>query len=94
MVVEGGALRGVFSTGLLDGFLEAKFNPFDFYIGVSSGASNIAAYLSEMTGRNRDIYLDYSLRPEFISIARFLRGGHLLDLDWLWDNTIRDIRLD
>jgi len=94
LVVEGGALRGVFSTGLLDGFLEAKFNPFDFYIGVSSGASNIAAYLAEMTGRNRDIYLDYSLRPEFISIARFLRGGHLLDLDWLWDNTIRDIRLD
>jgi predicted patatin/cPLA2 family phospholipase len=94
LVVEGGALRGVFSTGLLDGFLEAKFNPFDFYIGVSSGASNLAAYLAEMAGRNHVIYLDYSLRPEFISIVKFLRGGHLLDLDWLWNNTIRDIRLD
>jgi len=94
LVVEGGALRGVFSTGLLDGFLEARFNPFDLFIGVSSGASNLAAYLAGMIGRNRRIYLDYSLRPDFISFPKFLRGGHLLDLDWLWDITIREIRLD
>ena len=94
LVVEGGALRGVFSTGLLDGFLEAQFNPFDMFIGVSSGASNLAAYLAGMIGRNKRIYLDYSLRPDFISFPKFLRGGHLLDLDWLWDITIREIRLD
>jgi predicted patatin/cPLA2 family phospholipase len=94
LVVEGGALRGVFSTGLLDGFLEARFNPFALFIGVSSGASNLAAFLAEMAGRNRRVYLDYSLRPDFIDFSRFLRGGHLLDLDWLWDITIREIRLD
>ena len=94
LVVEGGALRGVFSTGILDGFLESRFNPFDFYLGVSSGASNLAAYLAEMIGRNKRIYTDYSLRPEFIDPVRFLRGGHLMDLDWLWDTTIREIRLD
>lgn len=94
LVVEGGALRGVFSTGLLDGFLEADFNPFDLYIGVSAGASNLAAYLAGMKGRNGSIYRDYSLRPEFIDLGRFLRGGHLLDLDWLWEITIREIRLD
>jgi predicted patatin/cPLA2 family phospholipase len=47
-----------------------------------------------MIGRNRRIYLDYSLRRDFISFPKFLRGGHLLDLDWLWDITIREIRLD
>ncbi len=94
LVVEGGALRGVFSTGILDVFLEERFNPFDFYIGVSSGASNLAAYLAEMIGRNKKIYTDYSLRPEFIDFARLFRGGHLMDLDWLWNTTIREIRLD
>jgi predicted patatin/cPLA2 family phospholipase len=94
LVVEGGALRGIFSTGILDVFLEARFNPFDLYIGVSSGASNLAAYLAEMIGRNKRIYTDYSLRPEFIDMARFLRGGHLMDLDWLWNTTIQEIRLD
>ncbi len=94
LVVEGGALRGVFSTGLLDGFLEANFNPFDLCVGVSSGASNLAAYLAGMIGRNARIYMEYSLRPDFISFSKYLRGGHLLDLDWLWEVTIREIRLD
>jgi predicted patatin/cPLA2 family phospholipase len=94
LIVEGGALRGVYSTGLLDAFLDSQFNPFDLFVGVSSGASNLAAYLAGMIGRNKRIYLDYSLRPDFISFPKFLRGGHLLDLDWLWDITIREIRLD
>ena len=87
-------MRGVFSTGVLDGFLAARFNPFDGYIGVSSGAGNLAAYLADMPGRNFRIYTDYSLRPEFIDAKRFLRGGHLMDLDWLWQTTIAEIRLD
>ena len=94
LVVEGGAMRGVFSTGVLDGFLERSFNPFDFFIGVSAGATNLAAYLAEMPGRNRRIYTDLSTRPEFIDLSRFLRGGHLMDLDWLWDLTISTMRLD
>ena len=36
-------MRSVFSAGLLDGFLARQFNPFDFYIGVSAGAYNLAA---------------------------------------------------
>jgi predicted patatin/cPLA2 family phospholipase len=94
LIVEGGALRGIFSTGVLDGFLERNFNPFDFFMGVSSGATNLAAYLANMPARNYRIYTDYSLRPEFINIGHFFRGGHLLDLDWLWDITIREIRLN
>jgi predicted acylesterase/phospholipase RssA len=94
LVIEGGALRGVFSTGILDGFLKAGFNPFDFYMGVSSGASNLAAFLAEMPGRNYRIYKDYARRREFIDSWRFVRGGHLMDLDWLWEITIREMRLD
>lgn len=94
LIVEGGAMRGIFTTGVLDGFLEASFNPFDLFIGVSSGAGNLAAYLAEMPGRNFKIYTDYSLRPEFMNLKRFLRGGHLMDLDWLWRKTIAEIRLD
>jgi len=46
LIVEGGAMRSVFSAGLLDGFLQRQFNPFDFCIGVSAGASNLAIFLS------------------------------------------------
>ena len=94
LVVEGGGMRGVFSTGLLDGFLERKFDPFRLCIGVSAGATSIAAYLARMPGRNRKIYTEFSVGPEFISLRRFLRGGHLMDLDWMWDLTIARMRLD
>jgi len=94
LVVEGGAMRGVFSAGLLDGFLERGFDPFALGVGVSAGAGNLAAYRARMHGRNLTIYTDYSLRPEFMALGRFLRGGHLMDLDWLWRTTIAEIRLD
>lgn len=32
--------------------------------------------------------------PEFISIARYLKGGHMMDLDWLWDTLDREDPLD
>lgn len=94
LVVEGGAMRGIFSTGVLDAFLENGFNPFDICIGVSAGATNIASYLAEMYQRNYKVYTDYSIRPDFINWINFMKGGHLVDLDWLWDATIREIRLD
>jgi predicted patatin/cPLA2 family phospholipase len=33
-------------------------------------------------------------RSEFISAARFLRGGHWVDFDWLWNETERDVPID
>lgn len=94
LVVEGGAMRGIFSTGIFDAFIREKFNPFDLCIGVSAGSTNIAAYLAGMFQRNYKVYTDYSLRPDFISLKKFLLGGHLVDLDWMWEITIREIRLD
>ena len=94
LVVEGGAMRGIFSCGVLDSFLDNNYNPFDFCIGVSAGATNLAAWMCMQRGRNYQVYTDYSCRPEFISFKKYLFGGHALDLDWLWENTIRDIRLD
>lgn len=86
-------MRGIFACGVLDAFLSEQFNPFDICIGVSAGTTNIAAYLAGMYKRNHRVYLDYSLRKDFISWKRFLKGGHLLDLDWMWDITIREVRL-
>lgn len=91
LVVEGGAMRGIFSAGILDTFIAADYYPFDCYLGVSAGASNVAAYLGKQQQRNYRIYTDYCLRPQFISWWRFLRGGHLIDNDWLWDISEREL---
>ncbi|MBY6225782.1 patatin-like phospholipase family protein [Ferrimonas balearica] len=94
LIVEGGAMRGVFSCGVLDQFLAHNFSPFDSFWGVSAGASNLAAYLAKMPGRNRKIYTDYSCRRAFLTPGRFLRGGDLMDLDWMWTITLAELGID
>lgn len=94
LVVEGGAMRGIFAAGVLDQFIEKDFNPFHSVIGVSAGAVNASAYLSKQKERNLKMFTDYSLRSEYISWKKFLKGGHLMDLDWSWDITSRELPID
>lgn len=94
LVVEGGGMRGVFAAGVLNAFGSAGFDPFDLYLGVSAGACNLASHLAGQNDRNFDIIERYSIDGRFINAGRFLRGGHLMDLDWLWDITIGEYRLD
>ncbi len=90
LIVEGGAMRSVFSAGVLDGFLAQQFNPFDFYIGVSAGAFNLVSYLAGQSGHSLRMFMKFALDERFIRYGRFLRGGHLLDLDWLVSSTLLD----
>lgn len=94
LVVEGGAMRGIFAAGVLDNFIDNNYCPFDFCIGVSAGSTNLAAWLANQRGRSYRVITDYSCRPEFINFPRFVKGGHWLDLDWLWDITIDEIKID
>ncbi len=94
LVVEGGGMRGIFAAGILHAFGREKFDPFDLYIGVSAGACHLASHLAGQNDRNFDITLRYSLSSQFINPWRFLRGGHLMDLDWMWQQTISNYRLN
>lgn len=94
LVVEGGGMRGVFSAGVLDAFHDTGFDPFDMYIGTSAGACNLASYLSGQYKRNYRCYTDYMIRPEFISLKKYMKGGHYMDLDWFWDFLETADRLD
>ena len=94
LVVEGGAMRSVFSAGILDGFLSRQFNPFDFYIGVSAGAYNLTTYLAGRSGASLKTMIEFGLNKKFISYMRFIRGGHLLDLDWIFKVALMKLDLD
>ena len=78
LVVEGGAMRGIFAAGVLDELIRAHHFPYAFCLGVSAGATALAAYLSGQVGRTHKVITDISCRKEFISLPRFLRGGHWL----------------
>lgn len=94
LIVEGGAMRGIFASGVLDAFIEHDYRPFDLAIGVSAGSTNLVGYLAGNHGRSRKILTEYATRREFIDPARFLRAGHLVDVGWLWEATKHAVPLD
>lgn len=87
-------MRGIFAAGVLDVFHEEGFHPFDLAIGSSAGACNLASHLAGQHGRNLRCFLTQMRRREFVDLRRFLRGGHWLDLDYLWDAFDREDPLD
>jgi predicted patatin/cPLA2 family phospholipase len=94
LVVEGGGMRGIFSAGVLDGFMLAGYDPFDLYLGVSAGACNLASHLAGQYQRNFRLYTGPMSRPDFFSWRKFLLGGHYMDLDWFWLTHEQDDPLD
>ena len=85
LVVEGGAMRGIFASGVLDSFMQHGYNPYDFAMGVSAGATNLSAFITGQPQRSRDIIINYATRRDFFNPLRGLKGGHLTDVDWLWN---------
>lgn len=93
LVVEGGGMRGVFSSGVLFAMGLRRITEFDIYIGVSAGACNLASFLGKQYERNFYIMENWSATRRFINPARIF-CGNVMDLDWLWDITISNYRLN
>ncbi|HDM8126117.1 patatin-like phospholipase family protein [Vibrio harveyi] len=89
IVVEGGAMRGVFASGVLDAFLEQDYKPFDFAIGVSAGASNLIGYLTDYPHRSINVITKLATSKRFFDPTRFLKGGDLIDVKWLFEESNR-----
>ncbi|MEW6526591.1 MAG: patatin family protein [Spirochaetota bacterium] len=93
LIVEGGGMRGVFSAGVLFAMGLRGITQFDLYIGVSAGACNLASFLGRQYERNFYIMENWSASRRFINPLRLL-CGNVMDLDWLWNITISNYRLN
>lgn len=93
LVCEGGGQRGIFTAGVLDEFQRASFNPFHLFLGTSAGAQNLSAYVCAQPGYARQVITHYTTRRQFYDPLRFMRGGHLIDLDWLVEITRQELPL-
>lgn len=83
-------MRGIFAAGVLDAFIQTGYDPFDMYMGVSSGVLNLGSFIARQYQRNYRIFTQIATQPEFMSLWRFVRGGHFMDLDWLWAQSDRE----
>lgn len=83
LVLEGGGMRGIYTTGVLDAFLENGIF-FDTIIGVSAGASHALSYISRQAGRARRVNVDYCRRSDYMGLRCLLLEGSLFGMDLLF----------
>ncbi|RHJ91379.1 patatin-like phospholipase family protein [Parabacteroides bouchesdurhonensis] len=83
LVLEGGGMRGIFTVGVLDCFMDNDIR-FPYTIGVSAGASNGISYASWQRGRSRFSNIDLLGIYDYIGLHRFLQGHGYIDLDFLF----------
>lgn len=80
LILEGGGMRGVYTSGVLDFFLD-KGIEFSGVYGVSAGAVNMCSYLSKQRGRALDVSVDYLDSKKYCSVESFLSTGDLFHVD-------------
>ncbi len=89
MVLEGGGMRGVFLTGVLQGFTDRAYFPWKLIIGSSAGALAGAAYAAGQIHLARDAFFTLLTTKDFIRYFNVLNPEkHILDLDWLVNTII------
>jgi predicted patatin/cPLA2 family phospholipase len=90
LVLEGGGLRGVYTSGVLRFFMD-KGIYFPYVIGVSMGACNAANYISRQPERNRIVCIRYVNDPRYISYSRLLMRGELFGMKFIFDTLPRSL---
>tara|TARA_B100000959_G_C14825541_1_gene559647 strand:- start:64 stop:918 length:855 start_codon:yes stop_codon:yes gene_type:complete len=83
LVIEGGGFKSVFSAGVLDVFLVNRFNPFDIYIGVSSGAMSLSYYITSQYKSYFSLSKAVCVNEKFLSYTHALSEQGYMDLKFL-----------
>lgn len=65
LVVEGGAMRAIFTCGVMDAMLDGGIEV-DYFIGVSAGIANGVSYISKQKERGKDIIIGYANDPRYM----------------------------
>ena len=83
LVLEGGGMRGVFTCGVLDNFMDRGIR-FPYTIGVSAGACNGLSYMSGQRGRGKYSNIDLLEKYNYIGLKYLLKKRNIMDFDLLF----------
>lgn len=80
LVLEGGGMKGVYTAGVLDFFLD-KGIEFSSCYGVSAGACALCSFLAKQRGRAYHVNVDYLGDRNYCSLYSLLKTGDLFGVD-------------
>ena len=83
LVMEGGAMRGLFTAGVIDVMMENGID-YDGTVGVSSGAAFGCNYKSRQPGRVIRYNIRFAKEPRFCSFRSWLTTGDLYGAEFCY----------
>lgn len=84
LILEGGGLRGVFTCGVLDNFMERGIK-FPFTIGVSAGACNGLSYMSGQIKRAKFSNIDLLEKYGYVGLKYLFTQRNIMDFKLLFE---------
>lgn len=84
LVLEGGGMRGVFTSGVLDAFMKHELY-FPYVVAVSAGACNGMSYISRQPRRARLSNIDFLPKYNYIGLRHLVTQGCIFDQKLLYD---------
>lgn len=84
LVLEGGGFRGIYTTGVLDYFMEQGLYLPNVY-GVSAGALNAIGYAAKQPGRNAQINFRFCQDKRYVSARNMLKYHCAFNLEFIFD---------
>lgn len=85
LVLEGGGMRGVFTSGVLDAFMKHELY-FHYVVAVSAGACNGMSYISRQPRRARLSNIDFLSQYNYLGLRYLFTQGSILDKKLLYDH--------
>ena len=83
LVLEGGGMRGVFTSGVLDWMIDHDVT-FPYLIGVSAGSSNALSYAAHQRGRAKYTFADLQAERHYLGVRNILRYRSIMDMHLLY----------
>ena len=90
LVLEGGGMRGVFTSGVLDALMKHQVR-FPYVVAVSAGACNGLSYMSGQPRRARYSNIDMLRKYGYISLKSLLVQGSIFDPNILYERFPQEI---
>lgn len=84
LVLEGGGMRGVYTMGVLDYFMDHNLYT-DGVIGVSAGACHACSYASKQRGRAWRINERFLNDKRYMSMHSLIKTGDLFGADFIYN---------
>lgn len=91
LVLEGGGNRAIYTSGVLDAFLENGIDFFPYVIGVSAGTCNAASYIAKNHRRHHNIIINYCADKRYMGAGSFLKTGEIVNYTWLFGDIVYNL---